>query len=122
MKKATIIYKIMSVVMLVACIAFALFLSDKVSITNFILPTCAVIVFIVYSFIIKGKSVKDRFLNNIYLSHTLVVLTLIQAMVVFNIDILTTIIIVTIGVIMNVFLVVSLKVMLKKIGVNDAKD
>lgn len=122
MKKAIIIYRIMGIIMLVACFAFGVFLPKQISIINFVLPACSLVVFGIYSFILKGKSVKDILLNNIYLSHILVLFTIIQAMIIFKIDIITAIIIIFIGLLMNVFLVMSLRLMFNKIGVNNAEN
>lgn len=122
MKKAIIIYRIMGIIMLVACFAFGIFLPNQTSLVNFILPACSLVIFGIYSFILKGKSVKDILLNNIYLSHILVLFTIIQAMVIFKIDIITAIIIIFIGLLMNVFLVMSLRLMFNKIGVDNAEN
>ncbi|MCK5130091.1 MAG: hypothetical protein KAQ68_09570 [Clostridiales bacterium] len=120
MKIAIVIYKSMSIIMIVACIVLAVLgITAQSNWLYIIIPIIVVLAFVISLFIEKDKS---KLMTSIYTGHLLVVLTVIQMLLTFKVELATSLVIFFITLIMMSAMVISLKYMMKKIGAANAKN
>ena len=124
MKIAIIIYNIMSVIMLIGCIVFTV-LGFSVQF-NWIYIMLPVISIVIYTFsLVKLKSYIDgykKLMLSMYTGHLLVIFTVIQMLLTFKIEIITSIIITIITILMMSTMVFALGYIIRKLGANNATN
>lgn len=124
MKKALLIYQIMSFIMLGICITLALYsMTNEPNWIISIIPILSILLFAVFNFILKNrKKIYQKLINNIYNSHILVVFAVVEAVVVFKLGLATSIIITFITILMMTAMVMFLRYTFGKLGVSDAEN
>lgn len=124
MKIAIIIYNIMSAIMLIACMFFTVLgILVQYNWIYIILPTISIVIFI-FS-LVKLKRYIDgykKLMLSMYTSHLLVIFTVIQMLLTFKIEIITSIIITIITILMMTTMVFALGYIIRKLGANNATN